>query len=129
MSQATDPNQKFLVSELRTAIQTDEANGDQHEEKLVYLHYYQAMLQAVLDLQLCPQDAGKALTLLKARVNRLMRQAKNYIRTVDALPYERVQALFKETRTLFGDMKDLCADCLAALTRSILVNVRKHRAS
>ncbi|GHO60378.1 hypothetical protein KSB_88530 [Ktedonobacter robiniae] len=87
------------------------------------------MLQAVLDLQLCPQDAGKDLTLLKARVNRLMRQAKNYIRTVDALPYERVQALFKETRTLFGDMKDLCADCLAALTRSILVNFRKHRAS
>lgn len=124
---STDPNQEFLTSELRTAMQTDEANGDQHEEKLVFLHYYQAMLQAILDLQLCEQDAGKDLTLLKARVNRLMRQAKSYIVTVDALPYERVQALFGETRTLFGDVKDLCADCLAALTRSILENFKALR--
>jgi hypothetical protein len=125
--QASDPNQEFLVSELRTAINLDTERDDSRNEKLVFLHYHQAMLQALLEFTPCEQDVQKDMTLLKARARRMLEPTKNYIMTVDVLPYDRVKNLLGETPTLFKDIKDLCANCHAALPHLILAKFKELR--
>ena len=116
--------QDFLASELRLAFES----GDEAAIKLAYLHYQQAMLQTLQNFQPCQEHCAYIdLTLLKKRINRLSTQTANYIATAEVLPMGRIQDLFKESRTLFGGVAQLCTTCRQTIRRTILENFRAIR--
>lgn len=116
-------DQTFLNTELQQAVKS----GDEVVEKLVYLHYQQAMLEALKDFQPCEQCVKYDLTLLKRRVARLLTTNQRYLKTVAVLPMENVKRSFAETQTLLGDVGQLCKDCQQSIRQSILTAFRHIR--
>lgn len=120
-------DQEFLNNELRKAVENAEETGDIREEKLVFLHYHLAMLQALKEFQPCEKDARKDMTLLRARVTRMIASTSNLLRTIEIVPIERVKTSLRETQTLFREVGDLCAECHAALPQLILAKFKEIR--
>ncbi len=116
-------NQAFLNAELKVAVES----GDEGAEKLVYLHYQQAVLLTLADLMPCERDASTDLTLLKKRVAKLSVTTERLIATVVVVPRKQVENLFTASRTLLGGVSHLCPDCRQQVKHTILSTFRTIR--
>lgn len=110
---------------LNTAFQHARDSDDENAEKLALLHYQQAVLETLQSFQPCEECAHFDLTLLKKRVEKLLHTTENYTNTVAVVPMQQVQQIITESRTLLGDVAQLCMSCQARLQQTILATFRR----
>ena len=115
----------FVMTELEKAM----ASGDESQVRLVYLHYQQSVLQALQLYQQdrCALDADLDLRLLRKRVEQLNKRTEQFIAVVAVISMKQVQDLFVASRTILGDVSQLCPTCREEMKRLTLSTFQRMR--